>query len=189
MEQTTKNPNFFKEIDELLMQRVDELDPTWQLARDKPLQEVPVISADGSKVEVIVSSSQLTVDIHKFFKGKSKDAVIMKHAHDFLESGCDFKSFPMQLKFRAAPYAPIETNDVVPKNGLARSHALKVAKLSIVNAALTDEEMKLILPAIKTFFFIKGVVSTTGDDKTDAWNAMRDKMGLAGSQTPSLAYC
>ena len=189
MEQTEKNPDFFKQIDDLLTQRLCELDGTWNLARDTPAQEVPVIPADGTQVEIMVSDFHLTVDINKFFKGKSKDIVIMKHVKDFMESGCDFKSYPMQLQFHDPPYALIAPNSVVAKNGLARSLALKVAKLSIVNAGLTDEEMRLLLPNVKTFFTIKGVVSTTGNAKADAFKAVRDKMGVANSQTPSLAYC
>ena len=187
MDSFLATPEAFKQLQTSLMKQVEVLDPDWAATLEMPQSRVPIVD-EGTSLTIVASPWQLVVDIAKYFKGKSNDTVILKHCKDFLESGCDFKSYPMQLHFLEPPNTSIEPLSVVPKNGLGRSHALKLIFISIDQAALTQHELKLILPAIKTFFTITGVVSTTGNLKEDAFKALRDKMGIAGSQTPSLAY-
>ena len=172
----------FQKLELLLAQRLTKLDPTWTSTNELIANAVPSLDA-GVVLSVTVRPCDISPMEDDNWKKTSKPWVIVNHIKEFLKSGCDTQSFPFQLVFKKASGAPVTPYSVGVKNGTARNMAIKMIIIGCVNAGLSDAEVTALMPKLKTLFSLTGVAHTTGDWKEDRMKAIRDKMGVAASQT------
>lgn len=175
----------FQKLERLLAQRLTKLDPTWTNTHELTSNTVPLLEV-GVLQSVTVRPCDVSPMEEDNWKKTSKPWVILEHMRDFLKSGCDTQSFPFQLVFKQASGAPVTPYSVGVKNGTARNMAIKMIIVGCVNAGLSDAEVAALMPKLKTLFSLTGVIHTTGNWKDDRLKAIRDKMGVAASQTLRL---
>ncbi|CAJ1395061.1 unnamed protein product [Effrenium voratum] len=170
-----------------VMHRVEQVDPTFTYSRKPVATNVPDVPELGESLELNLMPWHLSFDPSLSLKGKSKMVYIKTCVTDFLERPYNSMENPIHVFFPKkcnTPGQAIQSYGVGHGIGFAKSLAIKMLLLGVVQMQLSDAELKVIAPQLKALFSFRCLYKTLGDEKQDRIQCLKDKFGEAARPRP-----
>jgi hypothetical protein len=166
--------------------RLEIMYPQWVYSRPPTSDRVPVLAVSGESVSCRLPPWKLGFTEKSSKKGKSKMVKIMDTITNMLDRPYDSVQNPIIVDFQAPAQAAIEDYSVNHGIGFAKSLSAKALLLATINTQLTDEELEVVAPNLKALFSMQCTYQSTGDEKKDAFDALRQKMMEANRPRPDV---
>jgi len=118
-------------------------------------------------------------------KGKSKTVDILATVRNFLgPEGYQSEKSPLDVLFTGDPGNPVVPFSVGHSVGFGKRLACQLILLAIVKQGITDADVAVLLPALRTLQRVQATYDPAGDMESQVLRSLKTKMHMTSHQRP-----
>lgn len=146
--------------------------------------ENEVVPATSVKV-LYVTPWQMSFQESSAIKGKSKTVDILATVHNFLgPEGYQSEKSPLDVLYTGDAGSPVAPFSVGHSVGFGKSLACQMILLAIVKNGVSDADVAVLLPALRSLRRIQATYDPASDMESQVLRSLKTKMHMTSRQRP-----